>query len=307
MRALFSLGVALAFAASGVSGRFFGSYNPATNQNGWANSGLWTSVGDVVAARTMPGSTFTQNFLDLQAFGFVTGSYGLAPNSQQLFAQYGPLFQSLQGNGTIIGLQLGDELRCHGMSQDDLHTYAQQAKAACPACQLWLNECHGTVMNKFGHFGVPPELTYFSIDYYSFADHQCAQNVKCDWVGQTLKPFYNQYVIPLLRSGQSYFIVPSCSGWSAHHAPSCGVHCHYAQSRHQAPHVADWCQNDGQCAGIMFWYWQPIPTSPSCPQCNWACAANPDSAQTFQAIGQQIMLGKRDHKDNRVFNHSRSV
>lgn len=269
--------------------KIFGMYQPSTQMNGFANSGLWNSPEEAIAARTMPGSTFTMNALNLQQWVSPWGTfvyptpYALNPNYQQIFNAAAPTLQALQANGSIAILFLGDELRCHGMPTPNISAYAAAAKQSCPACLVYYNECSGTFSkSKYSDYRVPSTLDMISVDYYPGEN-----DLNHQWVTQTVVPFYRQYIIPKLPDHTKFMFVPQASGWTNQVPDKTDQSFEWSAKMMEDFAVA--CQSEGRCAGAMPWYWLPYPVSPSCPKCNQGCSTSTVCISGAQAAGHTLL------------------
>ena len=156
-----------------------------------------------------------------------------------------PLIKS----GAVIGVYLGDEVVCSGVSADDVTQVAEYTRSRIgPTALIYLNECGGgNSWTGPGSIGkqVPAAIDIISIDTYDL--HNGTHEVI------KARTFYESTVFPRLRPHQSAFVVPGLVGSSVGHAkPGADED---RQNLVKLNGYYEWAKADKRVTGLHPWHW----------------------------------------------------
>ena len=156
-----------------------------------------------------------------------------------------PLIKS----GAVIGVYLGDEVVCSGVSADDVTQVAEYTRSRIgPTALIYLNECGGgNSWTGPGSIGkqVPAAIDIISIDTYDL--HNGTHEVI------KARTFYESTVFPRLRPHQSAFVVPGLVGSSVGHAKPGAEE--DRQNLVKLNGYYEWAKADKRVTGLHPWHW----------------------------------------------------
>jgi hypothetical protein len=155
-------------------------------------------------------------------------------------------------SGAVIGVFLGDEVICSGISVDNVTLVAEYIRSRIgDTALISLNECGGGRSFK-PPFGIgallPAAIDVISIDTYDLHNgtHEVLQ----------AQEFYETTVFPRLRPHQSAFVVPGIVGASVgQKPPASGAPADDEQNLAKINGYYAWAKQDVRITGLHPWHW----------------------------------------------------
>jgi len=276
----------LLFATSARGVSLFGFYSANLSATaGFSNLFQADSVADVQRAHAAGQRVL---LLTYDAFFMsVPGRMVLRPDYEARWAALAAQAAPLLADGSLWGFNLGDELVWNCLDPANLTIAADAVRATFATSIIWYNEATPPLqsgIDSCGHKGlnvtVPTALDIFSTDIYHM-------DGKVDgWVEATVRPFYQTYIYPKLRSGQQVMLVPGSFGSNVNHFPNgtfvCNKTCYDAMCAHDALDFLAWAKADPLVVAIMPWNWA------GCPPCNGSRWTPPDTC-CMDELGTDVM------------------
>lgn len=197
---------------------------------------------------------------------FVRGNWlfesgGLVAGWQAKVAEYVSKVTPGIADGSIIAVDLGDELVCSGVPLANLTAVADALRAALPSViRIYTNECSHTLQgcykstckDEWAWPRVPASLDWISADLYNAGNSDGAEEVA------TVQREYRNVIYPKLSPRQGVLIVPGVYANSPEQCSEYLLRCPVAAQEEQVVRklrgFLDWARNDTRVVGFNYWH-----------------------------------------------------
>jgi hypothetical protein len=231
---------------------------------GWMNV-IWQELGDHNAQHFKTNLSVALSELasyarDCNASGFVmlpttffAQPKALPPDWQSQLTTFEETVKPFVDNGTAIGIFMGDEKLCGGVSLKDYSAVLAHLRAAFGArVLLYGNECSNTITKLGG--GIPVDLDLFSFDLYDAAN--------TDGLGEytRVKQLAEQVIFPALGAHQRLLLVPGIYGNTpascvkAGGGAACALELQEKQIVAKLDKYLEWARSDLRIVGFNPWH-----------------------------------------------------
>ena len=221
------------------------------------------------------------------SYGTVLDPLILNPDYQTLWDRiYATVDELYYVNKSIFGFFMGDELVWRGLSpvslqfatkflRENISDSIIYTNGATPPMQNDIDSC-GNIKN---YTQISPYLDWFSIDLYHH------NGTAVDFVNETVKPFYEQYVYTKMNLSYQYALcVPG--SYSSNYNSECDEQCYDKMCAVDANNFYLWGMSDDRIIGLYPWHWMNVNGK---SVYNVGTVDMNLTKQTWNAIGKDII------------------